>query len=202
MKLKDGYTSSALKRCEVFQTENKKQSKTPLYFLFLIYIIWVYSLNYIKQTQKNRLFTLGETNIIFHWYFELCFTEIMIPESLFTVFQFQPQRFIFRQWHYSFYYLSINNYFVIRFTFTMWIVHKRMFIFMQRKKLSKKSIISYTTRKVWYWMQTVKFQESGFCKESFQCHWQDFSLFSLPLLSINNDFIPYSYNYMFLLFLK
>ena len=144
MKLKDGYTSSALKRCEVFQTENKKQSKTPLYFLFLIYIIWVYSLNYIRQTQKNRLLTLGETNIIFHWYFELCFTEIMIPESLFTVFQFQPQRFIFRQWHYSFYYLSINNYFVIRFTFTTWIVHKRMFIFMQRRNWVKSQ--SYLTQ--------------------------------------------------------
>ena len=133
VKLKDGCTSSALKTCEVFQTENKTQSKTPLYFLFLICIICIYSLNYIQQTQKNRLLTLGETNAIFYWYFKLCFTEIMIPESLFTVFQFQPQRFIFRQWHYSFYYLAINNYFVIRFTFTMWIVHKRMFIFMQRR---------------------------------------------------------------------
>ena len=85
-KLKDGYTSSALKRREVFQTENKTQSKTPLYFLFLIYIICICSLNYIQQTQKNRFLTLGEINIIFYWYYELYFTEIMIPESLFTVF--------------------------------------------------------------------------------------------------------------------
>ena len=73
-------------RCEIFQTENKTQSKTSLHFLFLVYIICICSLNYIRQTQKSRSLTLGETNIIFYWCFKLYFTETMITESLFAVF--------------------------------------------------------------------------------------------------------------------
>ena len=165
---------------KVWNLPNGKQNTKQNIFAFLIFhldylhlLIKLYSTDTeesIAHSWWNQYHLLLMFQTLFHWN-----NDNRKPFCCFS--QFQPHRFIFHQWYYPFYYFAIKNYSVIRFTFTMWIVHKWIFIFMQRRdwenkksitRITKqKAIISYTTRRVWYWIQTVKFQENGFFKESF-----------------------------------
>ena len=124
--------------------QNTKQNTfvfliSHLYYLHLL--IKLYSTNTeesIAHSRWNQCHLLLIFPTSFHWNNDTRKPFYCFPNS-------NHKDSFFHQWYYPFYYLAINNYFVIRFTFTTWIVHKWMFIFMQRRNwVNKKSFIQMT----------------------------------------------------------